>query len=162
MVYTDGLCAADQTEQAADKAEPKAPAPGARPVRQGITPPPACSRSPEELQWAVRAALDARDVNALAKNYHWAGVSSAQAEAVMIRLERLAQTPVLDVRLVYADSQAQPPDDSPVMATDAPPESRTRVPSMLKVVAYSDDGGARTAGTPFRLQRHFDCWWIRY
>ena len=24
------------------------------------------------------------------------------------------------------------------------------------------DGGAGTASTAFRLQRHFECWWIRY
>lgn len=157
VVYTDALCAADQTEQATEKVEPTAPAPGLRPVRQGITPPPTCSRNPDELLLAVRAALDARDVNALAESYHWAGATSPQAEALMIRLEQLARIPVLDVRLAYAKDAAEDELDS----TDGA-GPRTRTPVALKVVNYRDGGGERTVSTVFRLQRHFDCWWIRY
>ena len=160
VVYTDGLCAVDQSEQSTKKAEATAPAPGARPVRQGIAPPPACSRNPDELLWAVRAALDARDVNVLAKSYHWTGASSAQAEAVMIRLEALARTPPLDARLVYAEETAEAEDGGYDAAEGHGP--RPRAPAALKVVTPRDDGGARTESTLFRLQRHFGCWWIRY
>ncbi len=162
VVYTDGLCAADQTEHATDKAEPAAPAPGLRPAGRGIAPPPACSRSPEQLQWAIRAALDSRDVNALAKSYHWAGVSSTQAEALMIRLERLARTPVLDVQLAYVETGTPASDGLPEEDANPASEPRPRVPAALRVVSYREDGGAGTASTAFRLQRHFDCWWIRY
>lgn len=160
VVYTDGLCAAGQTEQATEKAETAAPVPGARPVRQGIAPPPACSRNADDLLWAVRAALDARDVNALAKSYHWTGASSAQAEAVMLRLEALARTPPLDVRLVYPEETSVAADgDSDAAEDDG---ARPHAPTALKVVTPRDDGGARAESTLFGLQRHFGCWWIRY
>lgn len=159
VVYTDGLCAVEQSEKSAEQPVPQAPA--ARTRRPSVAPP-ACSRSPEQLQWAVRAALDARDVNELAKSYHWTGVSSAEAEALMTRLDRLARTPVLDVQLVYAETGTPASGGLAEEDPDPPSESRPRVPAALKVVSYREDGGAGTAGTMFRLQRHFDCWWIRY
>ena len=160
VVYTDGLCGVEQSEKPAEQSVPQAPA--ARSRSAAAAPPPACSRSPQELQWAVRAALDARDVNELAKSYHWTGASSAQAETVMVRLEQMTRAPVLDVQLAYAETGTPASDGIPEGDADPPPESRPRAPSALKVVTYREDGGARTAGTAFRLQRHFDCWWIRY
>lgn len=159
VVYTDALCGVEQSEKSAEP--PVLQAPAAR-TRTPAVPPPACSRNPEQLQWAVRAALDARDVNALARSYHWTGVSSAQAEALMIRLERLARTPVLDIQLTYSETGAPAADALPEEDQDPPSESQARVPAALKVVSYREDGGAGTASTAFRLQRHFECWWIRY
>lgn len=160
VVYTDALCGGEQSEKSAE--QPVAQTPAARTRTPAVPPPPACSRSPEQLQWAVRAALDARDVNALAESYHWAGVSSAQAEALMIRLERLARTPVLDIQLTYEDTGAPAADALPEEDPDPPSESRPRMPAALKVVSYREDGGVGTVSTAFRLQRHFECWWIRY
>lgn len=159
VVYTDGLCAVGQSEKPAEQPVPQAPA--AR-TRNPAIAPLACSRSPEELQWTVRAALDARDVNELAKSYHWTGVSGAQAEALMIRLDRLARTQVLDVQLSYTESGAQASGAPPEGETDWNKESRSRTLSALRVVSYRDYDGAGTASTVFRLQRHFNCWWIRY
>lgn len=160
VVYTDGLCGVGQSEKSAEQSAPQAPAARAR--NPAIAPPPACSRSPEQLQWAVRAALDARDVNELAKSYHWTGVSSAEAEALMTRLDRLARTPALDVQLVYAEAGTPASDGLPEEDGNPASESRPRAPAALKVVSYREDGGAGTASTAFRLQRHFGCWWIRY
>lgn len=163
VVYTDGLCTVEQSEK------PQEPTAGTgngvsemRTPRHGLPPPPTCSRTPAELQWAIRAALDARDVNDLAKSYHWTGTTNAQAEAVMVRLEQLTRMPALDVRLLYAEDEEEQQEHVQDAETAASTGPRARLPSALKVVSMLDDGAERTRSTPFRLQRHFACWWIRF
>jgi hypothetical protein len=60
-------------------------------ARRGGT---SCARSPEQLQLLLRGAVSMGDVNRIATAYHWAGMGSAQANAVLTRLEGLAKAPV--------------------------------------------------------------------
>jgi hypothetical protein len=53
-----------------------------------------CARTPEQLELLLRGAVSMGDVNRIATAYHWAGMGSAQAKAVLTRLEGLAQSPV--------------------------------------------------------------------
>jgi hypothetical protein len=53
-----------------------------------------CARTPEQLQLLLRGAVSMGDVNRIATAYHWAGMGSAQANAVLTRLEGLAKAPV--------------------------------------------------------------------
>jgi hypothetical protein len=53
-----------------------------------------CARSPEQLQLLLRGAVSMGDVNRVATAYNWAGMGSAQAKAVLTRLEGLTRDPV--------------------------------------------------------------------
>jgi hypothetical protein len=53
-----------------------------------------CARTPEQLQLLLRGAVSMGDVNVMAAAYNWAGMRSAQAKAVLTRLEGLAKSPV--------------------------------------------------------------------
>ena len=167
VVYTNRLCEPEQTEKPAPS--PAAPAipKTSRSGRTGLPPPPACSKSPDDLLYNVRSAIDMKDVNQLGKNYHWVGVSQKQSEGLLARLDAMVGRPLLDVQLLY-----------PEMVTDTvselAPESMTDESENvyweplqkslygLKVMQYGSNTATETVSTVFRLQRHYQCWWIRF
>jgi hypothetical protein len=177
VVYTDGRCTDAENEK--QSAAPASPAvtpgiPGIGP-RSYVAMPPSCSRTPDDLLYGVRSAIDMRDTNQLAKYYHWLNVSSEQAEQLMDRLEKIVNSPLLDIQLMYPAEAAsdQPsygdesyPDsesgsDEIVYEYSAPPPRRMP-PYALKLMQFQTGTSSRTDSTVFRLQRHFDCWWVRY
>lgn len=159
IIITDGVCASDAVEKSATS-EPILRTPGL-PKRAGIAPPPACNTSIADLQYSVRTAIDMRDINQLAKHYHWPSVSDAQAEILMDRMEKLLVQPLLDIQLLYSQVEPEPqleyrnPDER-----DA--EVSAQTPYGLKITQYRNNDNGALQSTTFRLQRHFNCWWIRY
>jgi hypothetical protein len=159
VVVTDGVCATDAIEKV------RVPEPILRtsglPKRAGIPAPPACNSTAEDLQYSVRTAIDMRDINQLAKHYHWPGVTDAQAETLMDRLEKLLLKPVLDVQLLYPQATPEPgldyrsPDEMEIGLV-------ARTPYGLKITQYQGNANDTLQSTAFRLQRHYNCWWIRY
>jgi hypothetical protein len=159
VVITDGVCATDAIEKARVP-EPALHTPGL-PKRAGIATPPACNAQIEDLQYSVRTAIDMRDINQLAKHYHWPGVSDAQAEQIMNRLERLVLKPVLDIQPLFA--QARPEPDFDYVSPDEIANAQSaQAPYGLKITQYQSNANDTLQSSTFRLQRHFNCWWIRY
>lgn len=169
VVYTDRLCEPEQIEKPvpppAAPAVPQSPRSG----RAGLPPPPACSKSPDELLYSVRSAIDMKDVNQLVKNYHWVGVGQEQSEALLTRLDAMVDRPLLDVQLLYpemvtdADAVSVPaPESNTDEGENAYREPLQKPPYGLKVMQYRSNTATETVSTVFRLQRHYRCWWIRF
>jgi hypothetical protein len=167
VIYTDRLCEPEQTEKPAASDAGTTPQPPARTGRTGLPPPPACSRSPDDLLYSVRSAIDMKDVNQLVKSYHWVGVSQEQSESLLSRLDAMVDRPLLDVQLLYPEPKTQAPSDMPEQGSSdtedytyqEPPRT---LPSALKVMQYKSSTATETVSTVFRLQRHYQCWWIRF
>jgi hypothetical protein len=108
-IYTDGRCraigaeavpmsaqllralvrdGADSGDGAAAEATP------ASATRQSALP--VCARTPGQLATALRQTLGAGDVNDLAAVYDWTGISGRQSRAILQRLERMSDRPLLD------------------------------------------------------------------
>lgn len=165
VVYTDRLCEPEQTEKTspspATTVVPQTPRSG----RTGLPPPPACSKSPEELQYSVRSAIDMKDVNQLVKSYHWVGISQEQSEALLTRLDAMVDRPLLDVQLLYPEPEAatEPPQED--TADDGAYSERApaqQPPYALKIMQYRSNTATETVSSVFRLQRYYQCWWIRF
>ena len=165
VVYTDRLCEPEQTEKTspspATTVVPQTPRSG----RTGLPPPPACSKSPEELQYSVRSAIDMKDVNQLVKSYHWVGISQEQSEALLTRLDAVVDRPLLDVQLLYPEPEAatEPPQED--TADDGAYSERApaqQPPYALKIMQYRSNTATESVSTVFRLQRYYQCWWIRF
>lgn len=62
-----------------------------------------CARTARQLEADLRGSLALGDVNRIAESYHWAGMSHADGQRIMSRLETLAGQPVRDVH--YFDAQ---------------------------------------------------------
>ncbi len=122
-----------------------------------------CARRLQDLVSEVTAAIDARDTNRLARSYHWTGMSTRNAYAVLERLDAIAQRPLLNVTAL------RPPEPAPAavvagdpLAFPAPPlpvAGTPRRPVALRIDQSLADG-ITPSSTTFGLRRHMDCWWI--
>lgn len=145
-VYTDRSCAA----LGASEQPPRTGlgAGGIRLYRGG------CSRNLQDLVYEITTAIDAGDVNRLAGAYHWVGVSSGSAVALMDRLGAVVRRPLVDIVPVAA----QAPDDA--TGSDLYPQTTVRRPPVALRVEQTLANGSTPSRTIFGLRRHLDCWWI--
>src|SRR5688500_9402074 len=135
---------------AAERLPRAAAAGGLRLYRRG------CARNLQDLVYEMTTAIDAHDANRLAGVYHWVGVSSSGANALMSRLDTIVRRPLVDIVPVAARS-AMSEDEEAYYPSTIP---QRRPPIALRVEQTL--GNASTPSrTVFGLQRHFDCWWIR-
>jgi hypothetical protein len=158
VVFTDKSCLESQTEKQV-VAEIPITNSASRPA---FPLPESCNHSASGLLYNVRTAIDTQNVNQLAKYYHWVGLSDVQAKNVLTRLEQLVSKPLADIRLIQAYQASAPVDtiepeiDAEIQVAE-PPSS----PIGLKVIQFQSNN-TDLESTQFRLQRNFNCWWIRY
>lgn len=164
VTYTDQRCASIGAEE---RAAGHGSAGGSRLYRG------TCPRTTRDLMFEMRQAIAAGDVNHLASLYHWAGMSSGAANAVMQQLETLVQQPLVAVAPVMAAPVAMPaaalavPAASPVAspavggsAAPAPMRRRGATPVAVQVEQTLADN-TTPSRTVFQLQQYFGCMWIR-
>lgn len=112
-----------------------------------------CSRSLQDLVYAVTAAVDSRDVNQFAGVYDWAGMSTRTGYAIMDRLQAIVQRPLVDVTPIYRASET-PPD------SDYYPQTTVRhVPIGLRL-EQTLGNGSTPSHTVFGLRSYLGCWWV--
>lgn len=139
-VYTDRQCEAlGATEQPVTHARATATA-----YRGG------CTRTLRDLMFEVGAAIDANDPNRLAGLYHWAGMSTRDAYAVVGRLDAIAQRPLVEVVPLLPDAS----DGGYAFPSTRHEPIGLRIEQTLA-------NGVTPSRTEFGLQRHYGCWWIR-
>lgn len=111
-----------------------------------------CARSPTQLAMDLGASLAGGDVNRIAENYHWTGLSTRTGGRVMDRLQHLTGKRVLDSH--YFDAQIGFADagtgDSSMRGGDA---------GMLQVVL--SDEGSRSA-IDFDVHRYAGCYFVSF
>lgn len=153
-LYTDQKCAALGATEA-----PPEPAPttigsklaeGDRQYRGG------CTRTLQDLVFELRTAIEHNDANRLSSIYHWVGASEATAEAVMARLERIAQRPLLDIQPVSANPEAE---GAITGEADVPRTTVRRPPVGLRLEQTLPDS-ITPASTVLGLRRHYGCWFV--
>lgn len=107
-----------------------------------------CARTPMQLSANLVRAFAHGDVNLLAENYHWAGMSQRQALPVMNELERLSAQPLADARFLAAW----------IGSGDA---SLDAIPTDAGLMQLVFDGeGSRTVDVEVR--RYADCYFISF
>ena len=147
-VYTDRRC----TDIGASERLPResAGSTGMRLYRHG------CARNLQDLVYELTTAIDARDPNRLAGVYHWVGVSSSAATALMRRLDAVANRPLVDIVPVAVRSA-----ETEIERAYYPSTIPQRRPPVALRVEQTLSNGSTPSHTVFGLQRHFNCWWIR-
>ncbi|MGJ4728945.1 DUF4124 domain-containing protein [Luteimonas sp. SDU101] len=177
-VYTDRQCKdLGATERAP---RPSMVQQGGRLIRRD------CSRSLQDLVHELTAAIDNRDVNRLAGIYHWPGMSTRGANAVMGRLDGIVSRPLVGIVPVQpappapvvvapergslswrtldrgAGSQASNEADAlpPAVLAAAGQHRAARRPPTGLVVEQTVADRITPLQTMFSLRRHLDCWWL--
>jgi hypothetical protein len=142
-----------------------------------------CARTMQELIQEITNAIDTRDVNRLGAVYHWVGQRAESGNRILDQLQAIVDRPLVDIvplrgaaPVAVADAIPAPPPPEPEMPpppiTTAPPATDAAEPTPARPVVRRGPVGLRleqTLGngstpsrTVFRLQRHFDCWWIAF
>ncbi|MGQ4661549.1 hypothetical protein [Lysobacter sp. F6437] len=132
-----------------------------------------CARNVQDLLFEMTTAIDGGDANRLASVYHWAGMSSRGATAVMDRLATVVRRPLVDIVPVVPEPQPPPLPVFTRTVGDAgvvevaevgeryyPSTVTDARPVALRVVQTLGNG-VTPSETVFGLHRHFGCLWIR-
>jgi len=131
-----------------------------------------CARTRSALLEGVRDALDARDANRLASYYHWTGMGTRSAYALMDRLHGFSQKPLVDVQLVRSPE----PRSTSLGEADVPPlwspllpapevgalAPRPRPPTLVRVDQMRGYKDMDAEVTFFHLTANAGCWWIHF
>lgn len=118
-----------------------------------------CARSQTQLAMDLRGALALGDVNRVAESYHWAGMSSRQADRVMARLQQLAGQPVIDTH--YFDARIS---SSPFGADAGAPllAASNGVGGDAGVMQVVMGNGTTRSVVDFDVHRYAGCYFVKF
>jgi len=111
-----------------------------------------CAGDPRQLAMDLTASVAMHDVNRVAESFDWAGMSNAQAQRVMSRLERLSTQLVMDAEYFDATLGGQ------VMVADAGGGSDGSAGQMQVTIS---DGGTESV-LDFDVRRDEGCYFLQY
>ena len=111
-----------------------------------------CAGDPRQLAADLTASVAMRDVNRVAESFDWAGMSNAQAQRVMSRLEHLSTQVVMDAEYFDATIGGQ------VMVADAGGGTDGSAGQMQVTIA---DGSISTV-IDFDVRRDEGCFFLKY
>jgi len=111
-----------------------------------------CAGDPRQLAMDLTASVAMHDVNRVAESFDWAGMSNAQAQRVMSRLERLSTQLVMDAEYFDATIGGQ------VMVADAGGGSDGSAGQMQVTIS---DGDTESV-LDFDVRRDEGCYFLQY
>lgn len=115
-----------------------------------------CARTPDALLTAIKQHLHGRDINGLAGLYHWPGMGTGSARAVMDRLETLLKHSDGQSELVYPDAAFVV--FNPQAFPDLPPED----PIAVRIGVLPDALNPLPGQVELRVIRASGCWWLHF
>ena len=111
-----------------------------------------CAGDPRQLAADLTASVAMKDVNRVAESFDWAGMSHAQAQRVMSRLERLSTQVVMDAEYFDATLGGQ------VMLADAGRAYDGSTGQMQVTIA----DGSNESILDFDVRRDEGCYFLKY
>jgi hypothetical protein len=125
-----------------------------------------CARTTDALRDGLRTALATGNVNQVAAFYHWPGISGAESEGILTRLQTLAARPLLSLDLIRPH-QTQTAEGHRSVGAEQDAEASTIEPADVQpaaielVQARSPDDPERVR-TVLSLTQYAGCWWVRF
>ena len=168
IAYTDHRC----SDIGAVERTPSPARIGSRRIYRG-----GCARTVQDLLFEMTTAIDGGDANRLASVYHWAGMSSRGATAVMSRLAAVVSRPLVDIVPMVPEPE---PPSLPVFTRTVGDPGAAEVVELVAVaseryypstamdaqpvavrVVQTLENDVTPSETVFGLHRYFGCLWIR-
>ncbi|MEO6172664.1 MAG: hypothetical protein ABIP02_06060 [Arenimonas sp.] len=121
-----------------------------------------CARTPDDLLWDLRGALEIGDINRVAGLILWSGNDTAQVNKRLDQLNKISYQSLISVDLLFAetdDTQVKFDEDGNIIETLAkgPP-----VPYGVRVDFFKNKKQTETGSMQFNLQKHMQCYWVRF
>ncbi len=150
-IFTDKLCA---DIGASVRPEPAARISGTNSTgRLGTR---GCARTADEMRHGLQAALDDHNVNQVAAFYHWPGISGAESEGILKRLQIIANRPLVSVQLIHA---REPPDADGFQTVASTQESEAIAVELMQARSGNDPTSVRTT---LAVTHYIGCLWIHF
>ena len=115
-----------------------------------------CARTPDELKHGLQTALNAGDVNQVAAFYHWPGISGAESDGILKRLQTIADRPFLSVQLLGSH---QPADGGSYSSVASEPTIDASSVELLQARSGSDPTEVLTT---LAVTHYVGCLWVHF
>ncbi len=126
-----------------------------------------CSRSVQDLTYAVGNAIQMGDVNQLAGLYDFSGTSTSSGYRLMERLGVISSRPLVDVQPMYAGGYDPYSDPYAGMiefdengAIIQRPATKPRLIGLRVEQTLSNN--STPSRTVFGLRKNMGCWWVHF
>lgn len=115
-----------------------------------------CARTPDELKHGLQTALNAGNVNQVAAFYHWPGISGAESDGILKRLQTIADRPLLSVQWIRSHQPADGGGYSSV-ASEAPIDA-----SAVELVQARSGSDTTQVRTTLTVTHYVGCLWVHF
>lgn len=122
-----------------------------------------CSRTLSDLVYQITAAVENQDVNRLASVYQWNGVSNANANRILNRLEAIVKRPLVDIGPVRPAPAPILDEAGEVVDANSDgyyPQTAARQRPVALRLEQTLANGSTPSQTVFGLRRSYKCFWI--
>ncbi len=153
IIYTDKKC---EDIDAVSQAPPKASG------NIGFSSVRTCARTPEDLLWDLRGALEIGDINRAAGLFLWGGNDTAQANKRLDQLNQASYQSLISVDLLFPETentQVQFDDDGNIIEA---PSRGPPVPYGIRVDFYRNKKQTDIGTFRFSLEKYLQCYWVRF
>ncbi|MGH8106532.1 MAG: hypothetical protein ACREO2_09445 [Arenimonas sp.] len=121
-----------------------------------------CARTPDDLLWDLRGALESGDINRAAGLFLWTGNDTDQVNMRLDQLNKISYQSLITVDLLFpetVDTQVKFDEDGNILETapKGPP-----VPYGIRVDFYTNKKQADTSSMRFGIEKHMQCYWVRF
>jgi|GEM_PF-1690002 len=121
-----------------------------------------CARTPDDLLWDLRGALETGDINRAAGLFLWSGNDTAQANKRLDQLNQVSYQSLISADLLFPeteDTQVRFDEDGNII------EARTKgppVPYGIRVDFYKNKKQTEIGSFRFSLEKYLQCYWVRF
>ncbi len=121
-----------------------------------------CARTPDDLLWDLRGALETGDINRAAGLFLWSGNDTAQANKRLDQLNQVSYQSLISADLLFPEAestQVQFDEDGNII------EARSKgppVPYGIRVDYYRNKKQTEIGTFRFSLEKYLQCYWVRF
>ena len=121
-----------------------------------------CARTPDDLLWDLRGALETGDINRAAGLFLWSGNDTAQANKRLDQLNLVSSQSLVSADLLFPeteDTQVQFDEDGNII------EARSKgppVPYGIRIDYYRNKKQTEIGTMRFSLEKYLQCYWVRF
>jgi len=121
-----------------------------------------CARTQDDLLWDLRSALETGDINRAAGLFLWSGSDTGQANKRLDQLNQVSYQSLISADLLFPeaeDTQVQFDQDGNIIETRprGPP-----VPYGIRVDFYRNKKHTEIGTFRFGIEKHMQCYWVRF
>lgn len=121
-----------------------------------------CARTPDDLLWDLRGALETGDINRAAGLFLWKGNDTAESNRRLDQLNKISYQSLISVELLFPEAEdTQVKFDADGNIIEAPVRGPP-VPYGIRVDFFANKKQTETSSMRFGIEKHMQCYWVSF